>query len=61
MLSVSLKRCKNEALKIKHFKNIKCFKEVGGGEKTSDSFSTIDCCVGINHQSDGLLNGDIQS
>ena len=48
MLSVSLIRCKNEALKNMHLKStIKCFKEVKIDKwpDLSDSFLPIDCCV----------------
>ena len=64
MLPVSMIRCKNEALKILHFKNIfKCFKEVNI-DKWPDlpyPFPLIYCCVRMNHKPDGLLNSDIQS
>ena len=65
MLSVSLVRCKNEALKKKlYFKSIiKCFKTVQI-DKWSDSpysFPPIDYCVRINGEPDRLFSGDIQS
>ena len=41
----------------------KCFKRVkiDRWPELPYSFSTIDCCVRINHEPDGLLNGDMQS
>ena len=58
MISVSLIRCKNEALKnctvLQRSKNI----QVTG---LAILIFPIDCCVRINHRSDGLFNGDIQS
>ena len=64
MLSVSLIRCKNEALKNLHLKStIKCFKQVKIDIWLDYlySFLPIDCCVGINGEPDHLLSGDIQS
>ena len=64
MQSVSLVRCKNEALKKLYFKSIiKCFKRVKI-DKWPDSpysFSPIDYCVRINGEPDCLFSGDIQS
>ena len=61
ILSVSVIRCKNEAVKKLHFKSIiKCFKRVKT-DKWPDlpySFPTRDCCVRINHKPDSLLHGD---
>ena len=64
MLSVSVIGCKNEALKKTNFKSIiKCFKKVKMCKwpEIPYSYSPIDCSVRINHEPDGLLNGDIQS
>ena len=64
MLSVSLIRCRNEALKKMHLKStIKCFKEVKIDElpDLSYSFLPINCCVRINGKPYGLFSGDIQS
>ena len=62
MLSVSLIRCKNEALKKMLFHStIKCFKEIKI-DKVLDlpySFLPIDCCVSINGEPDRLFSGDI--
>ena len=58
MLSVSLVRCKNEALRNMYFKSIiKCFKRVKI-DKWPDSpysFPPIDCCVRINGEPDRLF------
>ena len=64
MLSVSLVRCKNEALKKLYYKSIiKYFKRVKM-DKWPDSpysFSPIDYCIRINSEPDRLFSGDIQS
>ena len=62
VLSVSLIRCKNVALKKLHLKGtIKCFKEVKIDKwlDLSDLFLPIDCCVRTNGKPDHLFNGDI--
>ena len=64
MLSVSLIRCKNEALKELHLKStINCFKDVKINKwpDLSYSFLPIDFCVLINGKPDRLFSGDIQS
>ena len=64
MLSVSLMRCKNEALKkIAPQKHHKCFKKakIGKWPEIPYSFLRIDCCVRINGQPERLFSGDIQS
>ena len=64
MHSVSLIRCKNEALKKLHLKStIKCFKEVKIDKwlDLSYSFLPIDCSVRIIGKLDRLFSGDIQS
>ena len=64
MLSVSLIRCKSEALKKLHPKStIKCFKEVNIDKwpDLSYSFLPIDYCVRINGKPNRLFSGDIQS
>ena len=62
MLSVSLVKFKNEALKKLHFKSIfKCFKKEKIDKSPDLPDSPIDCCVELNRKSDGSLNGDIQS
>ena len=55
MLSMSLIRCKNEAMKKLHFKSIiKCFQMIENTQVTGFTMhiSPIDCCVRINHKSD---------
>ena len=66
MVSVSLVRCKNEALKKLYFKSIiKCFKRVKIDQWpewprfTMYSFSPIDYCVRINALPARLFSGDI--
>ena len=66
MLSVSLIRCNNEALKNLHLKStIQCFKKkkrkYASDQKYHTHFSPIDCCVRINDLPDRLFIGDIQS
>ena len=63
MLSVSLIRCKHEALKKLHLKStIKCFKKAKICKWPEiDSFLPIDCCVRINGEPDRLFSGDIFS
>ena len=64
MLSVSLIRCKNEALKNLHLKSIiKCFKEVQIDKRPDLPYSFLpkDYCVTICGKHDRLFSGNIQS
>ena len=62
MLSVSLVRCKNKALKNVYFKSIIKLLIRVKIDKWPDSpysFSPIDYCVRINGEPDRLFSGDI--
>ena len=64
MLSVPVMWYKNEALEKRnaHFQKRKCFKTVKiYVTRNTILIFPIDCSVRINHEPNGLLNGDIQS
>ena len=60
MLSVSLIRCKNEALKKLQLKSKKKNENMQVTRNTILISPHIDCCVRINGLPDRLFSGDIQ-